>query len=73
MVVGQSAQGDFRAFSAICTHQGCTEQQVVDGTIDFRCHGSRFDAAEGSVLRGPAQQPLGQQGVAVQAGMLTLR
>lgn len=46
-----------RAFSAICTHQGCTV--VSAGTqLVCPCHGSQFDLLTGEVLRGPAQEPL---------------
>lgn len=46
-----------RAFSAICTHQGCTV--VSAGTqLLCPCHGSRFALLTGEVLRGPAVKPL---------------
>jgi Rieske Fe-S protein len=73
VVVTQPVQGTFHAFSAICTHQGCTVGDVAGGTINCPCHGSKFDVTDGSVVRGPAQQPLAQMGVAVEAGSLTLR
>jgi Rieske Fe-S protein len=58
VVVTQPAQGDFKAFTAICTHEGCTLNKVEDGTIDCPCHGSRFRITDGSVERGPARRPL---------------
>lgn len=73
VVVTQPVQGTFHAFSAICTHQGCTVTAVDGGTINCPCHGSRFDASDGSVVRGPAQEPLARLGVAVEAGTLTLQ
>ncbi|MFG2131057.1 Rieske (2Fe-2S) protein [Streptomyces sp. NPDC048751] len=58
VVVTQPTKGDFKAFSAICTHQGCTVGTVADGTIDCPCHGSRFHIENGSVANGPATRPL---------------
>ena len=50
--------GDFVAYSAICTHQGCTVA-YKDGNLACPCHGSVFDPANGaSVVAGPAQRPL---------------
>jgi len=44
------------AYSAICTHQGCTVQPVGK-ELDCPCHGSVFDL-QGAVLNGPARRPL---------------
>ena len=50
--------GDFVAYSAICTHQGCTVA-YKDGNLACPCHGSVFDPANGaSVVAGPAPRPL---------------
>src|SRR5919112_90774 len=50
--------GEFVAYSAICTHQGCTVA-YKDGNLACPCHGSVFDPANGaSVVAGPAQRPL---------------
>jgi Rieske Fe-S protein len=47
------------AYSAVCTHDGCTVGWDGEaGEIACPCHGSRFSAADGSVLRGPARAPL---------------
>ena len=43
-----------QAFSAVCTHQGCTVASVQDGRISCACHGSVFDSGTGAVLQGPA-------------------
>lgn len=51
----------FAAYSAICTHLGCTvNAQLQDGgQIYCPCHGSVFDPANGAaVLEGPAGRPL---------------
>jgi Rieske Fe-S protein len=58
VVVTQPSAGTFKAFSAVCTQQGCTVAGVQNGTINCPCHGSMFSAADGSVKGGPATKPL---------------
>ncbi|MFG2454951.1 Rieske (2Fe-2S) protein [Streptomyces sp. NPDC048512] len=65
IVVTQPTKGDFKAFSAICTHQGCTVNTVADGTIDCPCHGSRFSVENGAVKAGPAPRPLPAEKIVV--------
>lgn len=65
VVVTQPAQGTFKAFSATCTHQGCTVGTVANGTINCACHGSRFRIEDGSVAGGPAVRPLPAAAVTV--------
>lgn len=69
VVVTQPAPADFRAFSAICTHQGCTVQDVQDGMINCPCHGSKF-STDGSVVNGPAKQPLPPRQVMVEGNWI---
>jgi Rieske Fe-S protein len=57
-IVTQPTAGNFKAFSNICTHQGCPISQVSGAKIICNCHGSEFSVKDGSVLRGPADQPL---------------
>lgn len=58
VVVTQPTAGDFKAFSAVCTHKGCTVSTVTDGLITCACHGSQFSIEDGSVTTGPATAPL---------------
>jgi Rieske Fe-S protein len=47
-VVTQPSAGQFKAFSAVCTHMGCTVDKVADGKIDCPCHQSQFDITTGT-------------------------
>lgn len=72
VVVTQPKAGEFKAFSAICTHQGCTVATVANGTINCPCHGSKYDIATGAVKGGPAPQPLASKAVKVSDGSITV-
>jgi Rieske Fe-S protein len=72
VVVTQPEAGTVRAFSAVCTHQGCTVAEVKGGTINCPCHGSRFRVADGSVAGGPASRPLAAVRVTVDGGVVRL-
>ena len=58
IVITQPQPGLFKAFSAICTHEGCFVNSVSNGTINCPCHGSKFSITDGSVVHGPATRPL---------------
>ena len=60
--------GDFKAYSAVCTHRGCTVN-YRDGNLVCPCHGSVFDPAnDAAVENGPADRPLPGIPVEVQNG-----
>ncbi|MEV5576564.1 Rieske (2Fe-2S) protein [Spirillospora sp. NPDC052269] len=65
VVVTQPSQGVFKAFSAICTHQGCLTNRVAGGVVKCPCHGSEFKIEDGSVAHGPASKPLAEYPVQV--------
>ena len=67
-VVTQPSEGEFKAFSAVCTHQGCVVNSVEDNEIICACHGSKFSAEDGSVVTGPATAPLSEIAVQVKGG-----
>ncbi|MGH3151207.1 MAG: Rieske (2Fe-2S) protein [Streptosporangiaceae bacterium] len=66
VVVTQPQAGTFKAFSAVCTHQGCIVATVSGGTINCPCHGSKFNFATGAVVNGPAATPLPPVSIQVQ-------
>jgi Rieske Fe-S protein len=72
VVVTQPAAGDFKAFSAVCTHQGCLVSQVEGTEIICTCHQSRFSASDGSVVGGPAPSALPAQTITVDGTSITL-
>ena len=72
VVVTQPADGEFKAFTAVCTHQGCIVASVADGTINCDCHGSKFSIEDGSVENGPATSPLEEVEITVKGGEITL-
>ncbi|MPY96894.1 MAG: Rieske 2Fe-2S domain-containing protein [Actinophytocola sp.] len=73
VVVTQPSAGTIRAFSSICTHQGCTVANVSGGTINCTCHGSKFRVADGTVAGGPAPEPLPEHDVVVDGDQIRLR
>lgn len=57
-IVVRTADGDFRAFSAVCTHLECTVQYKPETSqIWCACHNGLYDLT-GSVVSGPPPRPL---------------
>ena len=72
VVVTQPTEGEFKCFTAVCTHQGCLVSNVKNGTINCTCHGSSFSIEDGSVLGGPAPSALSAVDVSVKGDEITL-
>ena len=72
VVVTQPTEGQFKCFTAVCTHQGCIVSSVSGGDIHCKCHGSAFSIEDGSVVNGPATSPLAEQQITVEGGQITL-
>ncbi|NUR95193.1 MAG: Rieske (2Fe-2S) protein [Kribbellaceae bacterium] len=72
VVVTQPKAGTFKGFTSICTHQQCQVAGVEGGTINCDCHGSRFSISDGSVVNGPATQPLPAKPITVSGGSIRL-
>ena len=72
VVVTQPTAGEFKAFTAVCTHNQCLVTSIANGTIICPCHGSKYAIADGSVKDGPAPAPLPAKTVKVEGGNLVL-
>jgi Rieske Fe-S protein len=72
LVVTQPSKGEFKAFSAVCTHQGCVVAEVTDGQIVCNCHGSHFSIEDGAPVSGPAKAPLAAKKVQVNGTRITI-
>jgi thiosulfate dehydrogenase [quinone] large subunit len=66
-IVVRAASGQLSAFSAVCTHAGCTVG-YQNGQIVCPCHGGTFDAKTGAVLGGPPPQGLEKRRVMEKGG-----
>jgi Rieske Fe-S protein len=71
-VVTQPSEGEFRAFTAVCTHAQCLVTAVSDGIISCPCHGSQYSIEDGSVVGGPAPAPLAAVDFTVADNQITL-
>jgi cytochrome b6-f complex iron-sulfur subunit len=57
IILSQPTAGDVVGFSAICTHMACTVKPA-GAQLKCPCHGSVYQASDGSVVNGPAPNPL---------------
>ncbi|HIY86215.1 MAG TPA: Rieske (2Fe-2S) protein [Candidatus Yaniella excrementavium] len=64
-----------RAYSAICTHQGCIVGASDDPKEAFTCpcHSSKFDKTTGEVIAGPAQLPLTKHHTSIEGGWILVK
>ena len=67
VLVCRSSESEAVAFSAICTHKGCTVEPSGPELV-CPCHNSRFSVTDGAVLGGPADEPLAKVDVHVKSG-----
>ena len=72
VVVTQPTAGQVKAYSTVCTHQGCAVNKIENGLIRCPCHQSGFRIADGSVESGPAPKPLVSVNVKVENGQVVL-
>ena len=66
--------GSFRAFTSICTHEGCSVDNFTGQRIQCPCHGSEYDTS-GRNVAGPAPRPLTEYQTSFDsgAGVITVR
>jgi len=69
LIVARPRQDTAVAFSAICTHQGCTVKPA-GAELHCPCHGSVYDALTGKNVSGPAPRPLPAFPVHVKGGQV---
>lgn len=72
VVVTQPTAGEFKCFTAVCTHQGCLVSQIRNSEIVCACHGSSFSITDGSVIQGPASAALAEEKITVSDGTIKL-
>jgi Rieske Fe-S protein len=70
VVITQPTEGEFKAFTAVCTHQANTVTSVENGTILCSFHGSSFSAETGAVEGGPAPAPLAGVPITVEGNQI---
>jgi Rieske Fe-S protein len=68
VIVTRPTEGEAVAFSAACTHQGCTVAPD-DEQLSCPCHGSQFEL-DGTVKKGPADKDLEPYAVKVVDGQV---
>ncbi len=64
--------GELSAFSAVCTHLGCTVAYFPeDEVFECPCHGGEYDI-DGNVTSGPPPRPLAKLKVKIENGKVVL-
>ena len=73
VVVVQPTSGDFKAYSAVCTHQQCLVGSVENGFIICPCHNSHYAIADGvPTADSMAKKPLAAKKVTVDGNALVI-
>lgn len=69
IIITRIGENEVKAFSAICTHKGCT---VMADTAPLMCpcHGSTYDPQTGENISGPAPEPLPEISVEIVDGAI---
>lgn len=70
VVVVQPEEGEFKAYSSVCTHQGGAITRVEDGEMVCSLHQSHFAIDDGDAVSGPASNPLPEVKVRVRDGQV---
>jgi Rieske Fe-S protein len=72
VVVTQPTAGEYKAFTAVCTHMQCIVGSVTNHVIQCPCHGSQYSASTGEVIQGPATQALAAKTIKVSGDNIVL-
>ncbi len=72
ILITQPKAGTFKAFVAVCTHQGGALSGASNNVITCPLHGARFDASTGAGSP-PAQMPLSKVSVSVAGGSVKVK
>ncbi|MGW0432765.1 Rieske (2Fe-2S) protein [Micromonospora sp. NPDC003197] len=72
VVITQPTAGEFKGFSALCTHKACPLTSVDSGMINCTCHGSKFSVVDGSAKVKPATEPLPEKQIKVEGDQIHL-
>lgn len=69
------AAGHWRVFDAFCTHAACllTDGWLEGAAVRCACHAALFDLETGTVLDGPAVEPIALFDVRIEGGRLQAR
>ena len=72
VVVTQPTEGEFRCFTAVCTHMGCIVSSIEAGGIRCECHGSAFSVEDGTPVNPPATEPLAKFEITVEGDQISI-
>ena len=72
VVVTQPDEGEFKCFTAVCTHLGCIVSSVQAGGIRCECHGSAFSIEDGSAVNPPATEALTEFEITVEGDEISI-
>lgn len=72
VVIYRESEETVRAYSAVCTHQGCIVTVSDDASDPYLCpcHASKFDKSTGEAVAGPAQLPLTKHETSIEHGWI---
>ena len=73
ILIVQPSQGEYRAFSSVCPHQGCAVSATSGEDLVCPCHNSSFDRSTGALIDGPATSGLAELDVQVDGSELLIR
>ena len=72
VILARPVAGEFKAYDTRCPHKGCKVAPRSGLALACPCHGSAFDATDGSVTNGPATTGLTERAVTVEGDQLTI-